>query len=92
MYGDEQMAIPFGVLVEYAASLTEDDLKEPLAQLAARAGTFPERLADALEAVKLIRLSPAEIRATMHPAVRKAVDGDRGGVASGFGAPDLFQQ
>lgn len=77
------MSIPFEVLVEYAASLTEDDMEEGLDQLAARAGTFPERLADALVAVRLVRLSPAEIRASMHPAVRRAVDADRGGVVSG---------
>jgi hypothetical protein len=77
------MAVPFEVLVEYAASLTEEDLKEPMGQLAARAGTFPERLADALVAVKLVRLNPAEIRAVMHPSVRKVLDADRGGVASG---------
>lgn len=77
------MSIPFEVLVEYAASLTEDDMEEGLDQLAARAGTFPERLADALAAVRLVRLSPAEIRASMHPAVRRAVEADRGGVASG---------
>lgn len=58
-------------------------MTEGLDQLAARAGTFPERLADALVAVRLVRLSPAEIRASMHPAVRRAVDADRGGVASG---------
>jgi hypothetical protein len=94
------MAIPFEVLMEYAASLTEEDLKEPLGQLAARAGTFPERLADAMTAVNVVRrqnpdLSPVDIRAVMHPAVRKAVEADRGGVASGgldqlFGRPQLF--
>jgi hypothetical protein len=77
------MAIPFEVLMEYAASLTEDDLKEPMGQLAARVGTFPERLADAMVAVKVARATPVSIRAVMHPAVRKAVDADRGGVASG---------
>jgi hypothetical protein len=77
------VSIPFEVLVEYAASLTEDDMGEGLDQLAARAGTFPERLADALVAARLVRLSPVEVRASMHPAVRRAVDADRGGVASG---------
>jgi hypothetical protein len=77
------VSVPFEVLVEYAASLTEDDMEEGLAQLAARAGTFPERLADALVAVKLVRLNPAEIRASMHPSVRRAVEADRSGVASG---------
>lgn len=78
--------------MEYAASLTKEDLAQPdaLPQLAARAGTFPERLADALVAVRVTRASPLSIRAEMHPAVRRAVDADRGGVASGFTAPDLF--
>ena len=87
------MSIPFGVLMEYAASLTEEDLAaEPLDNLAARAGTFPERLADALEAVRICRATPLSIRAVMHPAVRRAVEADRGGVASGFTAPDLFSE
>lgn len=77
------MSVPFEILMEYAASLTEDDLKEPMGQLAARAGTMPERLADAMVAVKVARATPLSIRATMHPAVRRAVDADRGGVASG---------
>jgi len=77
------VSIPFAVLMEYAASLTEEDLREPMGQLAARAGTFPERLADAMEAVKVARATPLSIRATMHPAVRRAVDADRGGVAGG---------
>lgn len=87
------MAIPFGVLMEYAASLTKEDFAaEPLANLAARAGVFPERLADALEAVRICRATPTSIRAEMHPAVKRALDADRGGLASGFAAPDLFQE
>jgi hypothetical protein len=77
------VSIPFEVLMEYAASLTEDDLKENLGHLAARAGTFPERLADAMTAVEVTRATPVSIRAVMHPAVRRALDADRGGVASG---------
>lgn len=69
--------------MEYAASLTEEDLKEPMSQLAARAGTMPERLADAMVAARVAQATPLEIRAQMHPAVRQAVDADRGGVASG---------
>lgn len=86
------MAIPFEVLMEYAANLTEEDMaqKDALSQLAARAGTFPERLADALVAVRVARATPLSIRAVMHPAVKRALDADRGGVASGFAAPDLF--
>lgn len=80
--------------MEYAASLTEEDLAQPdaLSQLAARAGTFPERLADAMVAVKVARATPLSIRAVMHPAVRRALDADRGGVASGFTAYDLFSE
>ena len=77
------MSIPFEVLMEYAASLTEEDLREPAGQLAARAGTFPERLEDAIVAVRVARATPLSIRAAMHPAVRRAVEADRGGVASG---------
>jgi hypothetical protein len=77
------VSIPFEILMEYAASLTEEDLKEDMGHLAARAGTMPERLEDALAAVRVTRATPLSIRATMHPAVRRAVDADRGGVASG---------
>jgi hypothetical protein len=86
------VSIPFEVLMEYAASLTEEDLKEPVGQLAARAGTFPERLEDALTAVRVCKATPLSIRATMHPAVQWALDADRGGVASGFTAYDLFPE
>jgi hypothetical protein len=81
--------IPFEILIEYAASLTEEDLKEDMGHLAARAGTFPERLEDALVAVRVSGATPVEIRAQMHPAVRKAADADRGGVACG-GLGSLF--
>jgi hypothetical protein len=88
------VSVPFEVLMEYAASLTEEDLKEPMGQLAARAGTMPERLEDAIVAVRVARATPLSIRATMHPAVRRAVDADRGGVASGdlsgFTSTDFF--
>jgi hypothetical protein len=86
------VSIPFENLMEYAASLTEEDLREPMGQLAARAGTMPERLEDALVAVRVCKATPVSIRATMHPAVRRAVDADRGGVASGYTAPDLFSE
>lgn len=77
------MSVPFEVLMEYAASLTEEDLREPMGQLAARAGTMPERLADAMVAARVAQATPLEVRAQMHPVVRQAVDADRGGVASG---------
>lgn len=69
--------------MEYAASLTEEDLKEDMGHLAARAGTMPERLADAMVAARVAQATPLEIRAQMHPAVRRALDADCGGVASG---------
>lgn len=85
------MSIPFARLMEYAASLTAEDLEEPLGQLAARAGVFPERLADAMEAVRVCNgVTPAYIRAVDDPVVRGALEADRSGVASGFTAPDLF--
>ena len=85
------MSIPFARLMEYAASLTPEDLEEPLGQLAARAGVFPERLADALEAVRVCNgVTPAGIRAVDDPVVREALETDRSGMASGVAAPDLF--
>lgn len=86
-------AVPFDRLMEYAASLSEEELaEESLDQLAARVGVFPERLSDAIVAVRVTRASPVSIRAQMHPAVRRAVEADRRGVASGFVAPDLFSE
>jgi GntR family transcriptional regulator len=86
-------AVPFDRLMEYAASLTEEDLlEEPLDQLAARVGVFPERLSDAIVAVRVTRASPVSIRAVMHPAVRRAVEDDKRGMTSGFTAPDLFSE
>jgi hypothetical protein len=85
------VSIPFEALVEYAAGLAEEDMEEGLDQLAARAGTVPGRLADAMVAARLVRLNPAEVRASVHPAVRRAVEADRGGVASGAAA-SLFTQ
>jgi hypothetical protein len=80
------VSIPFERLMEYAASLTPDDLEEPLGQLAARAGVFPERLADAMTAVRVCNgVTPADIRAVDDPVVARALADDRGTVVSGFG-------
>jgi hypothetical protein len=86
------MRMPFERLMEYVASLGEDDLERPMGELAERVGEDAARLADAVMAVRVFRgertyVSPVEIRAQMHPAVRRAVDADRGGVASGGAAP-----
>ena len=82
--------IPFARLMEYVAGLSlEEDGEASLAELARRIGEDdPFRLSDAIEAVKVVRghstdVNPASIRAVMHPLVRKALDADRGGVASG---------
>jgi len=62
------VSIPFERLMEYAASLTEEDRAEPLAQLAARAGVFPERLADAIMAVRVCTGEvPADVRPQEEP-------------------------
>jgi hypothetical protein len=80
------MSVPFERLMEYAASLTAEDLAEPLGQLAARAGVFPERLADAMTAVRVCNgVTPAEIRAVDDPVVRRALEADRGTIVHGFG-------
>lgn len=76
--------MPFERLMEYAASLTPEDLQEPLDQLAAKVGEFPERLADAMTAVRVCNgVTAADIRAVSDPVVRRAVEEDRGGLASG---------
>ncbi len=83
------MRMPFERLMEYAAGFDEADMERPMGELAARVGESAERLADAVMAVRVFRgertyVSPVEIRAQMHPAVRRAVEADRGGVASGL--------
>jgi hypothetical protein len=86
------VSIPFERLVEYAASLTEEDLEEPMGQLAARAGTMPERLADAMATVRLMNraadhvVSAAELRALSDPVVKRALEADRGSPVSGAAA------
>lgn len=78
------MSVPFERLMEYAASLTGEDLREPLDQLAARVGEFPERLADAMTAVRMCGgVTAADIRAQDSPVTARVLEEDRGGVAGG---------
>jgi hypothetical protein len=64
------MQMPFERLMEYAASLGEADRDKGMGELAALAG---ERT----------YVSPAEIRASEEPAVRRALARDRGTIVSG---------
>jgi hypothetical protein len=80
------VSVPFERLMEYAASLTAEDLREPMAQLAARVGEFPERLADAMTAVRVCNgVTSAGIRGLDDPVVAQALADDRGTIISGFG-------
>jgi hypothetical protein len=80
------VSVPFARLMEYAASLTEEDLREPLPWLAAQVGEFPERLADAMIAVRVCNgVTSADIRAVDDPVVAQALVDDRGTIISGFG-------
>jgi DNA-binding transcriptional MocR family regulator len=76
-------AMPFEKLMAHVAGLGEADWERSLAELAARVGEPAGRFADAQAAVRVCRAGPVEILAVMHPLVRRAVDADRGGVASG---------
>lgn len=87
--------MPFERLMEYAAAMPEEGRGLPMGALADRVGESAERLADALTAVRVMRgertyVSPVDIRAVDDPVVRRAAEADRGGVASGSAAPDLF--
>ena len=80
--------MPFERLMEYAAGLTEQDLGTPMGQLAARVDEPAERLADAITALRVLAgertyVTATEVRAQTDPAVRRAVERDRGGIASG---------
>jgi hypothetical protein len=85
------MRMPFERLMEHVAGLGEEDWKHSLAELAARTGESAERFADAVTAVRIARATPVSIRAEMHPAVRRAVEQDRGGLASGAAWPNMFE-
>jgi hypothetical protein len=89
------MRMPFERLMEYAAGVPPEDRELPMGRLAARVGESADRLADALTAVRVMRgertyISPVDIRGVDDPVVRQAAEEDRGGVASGSAAPDLF--
>jgi hypothetical protein len=89
------MRMPFERLMEYAASLDGTPGETTMGELAGRVGEDPFRLADAVTAVRVLRgertyVSAADIRATMHPAVRKAVEADRGTIVAG-GPGDVFR-
>lgn len=82
------MRMPFERLMEYAASLGEDDWAKSMGELAARVGEPAERLSDAVTAVRVRNgertyISPVEIRAQDDPVVRRAMEEDRGTVLSG---------
>jgi hypothetical protein len=49
------MRMPFERLMEYAASLGEADLDKTMGELAGSVGEPPERLADAVTAVRVMR-------------------------------------
>jgi hypothetical protein len=82
------MRMPFERLMEYAAGLGEDDQKLSMGELAGRVGESAERLADAVDAVRVMAgertyITVADVRAATDPVVRRALDEDRGGVVSG---------
>jgi hypothetical protein len=82
------MLMPFERLMEYAASLGEEDKTKLMGELAGRVGESPRRLMDAVVAVRVLRgertyISPVDIRAVTDPAVRKAVEDDRGTITAG---------
>jgi hypothetical protein len=81
------MQMPFERLMEYAAGLSEADRDKPLGEIAPP-GESAARLADAVTAVRVLTadrtyVSPAEIRASEEPVVRRALDRDRGTIVSG---------
>jgi hypothetical protein len=81
------MQMPFERLMEYAASLTEEDRDKSMGKLAAVVGEPAARLADAITAVRVLggerTYVSLEIRANEEPAVRRALARDRGTPMSG---------
>jgi len=82
------MRMPFERLMEYAAGLGEQDWPKSLGELAGRVDGPAERLADAVVAVRVLAgertyVSPTEIRAQTDSAVRRVLEQDGRGVASG---------
>jgi hypothetical protein len=83
------MRMPFERLMEYAAGLSKEDESLGLGELAARVGESPDRLCDALTALRVMAgertcISPSEVRAATDPVVRRAREADQRGVMSGF--------
>jgi hypothetical protein len=79
--------MPFERLMEYAASLTEEDRDKGMGELAARVDEKAARLADAVTAVRVLggerTYVGLEIRADEEPVVRRALARDRGTPMSG---------
>lgn len=82
--------MPFERLMEYAAGLSEEDRQLTLGELAARVSEDPARLADAVDALRVlagertyVSVSPVDVRALTDEVVRRARDDDRGGIVSG---------
>jgi hypothetical protein len=90
------MQMPFEKLMEYAAGLGEADREKTMGELAGPLGEKPERLMDAITAVRVMRgertyIGPADIRAAGDPLVRQVLLDDQAGVASGLAA-NLFSE
>lgn len=82
------MQMPFEKLMEYAAGLREQDRDKSMGELAARVDESAGRLADAVTALRVMSgertyVSVTEVRAQTDPVVRRALEQDRRGVASG---------
>jgi hypothetical protein len=82
--------MPFERLMEYVAGLGEADWELSLGELGQRVGEPPERLADAVMAVRVMKgertyISPVQIRAVDNPVVHKAMTDDAGTIVTGFG-------
>lgn len=84
------MSIPFEKLMEAVAALPEADPQLTLGEIARRLGE-PDirRIADAIVAVRVAsgERTYVEIRAEAQPAVRQALDEDRGTIISGTATP-----
>jgi hypothetical protein len=80
--------MPFEKLMEYAASLREEEWDKTMGELAGRVGETAERLSDAVIAVRALSgertyVSVPEIRAQSDPVVRRALAADHQGPVSG---------
>ena len=82
------MRMPFERLMELVAALDENGRHAPFGQLAERWGEPASRIADAVTALQVLAgertyVSAVEVRAQTDPVVRKALEVDGRGVASG---------